>query len=427
VPHFEKMLYDQALIILALSDAYQATGKKEYAQTIHEIISYVTRDMASANGAFFSAESADSEGKEGKFYLWHEKEIQDVLGNTATESGRMIFNYSAGGNFIDPIVGQKTGENILFRKTTLAPGSYETMRQQLFTARNKRPRPERDEKILTDWNGLMIAALARAAQVLDNSSYGEAAARAARFILSDITDSSGKLLHRWYKKEAGLQATAADYAYFIWGLIELYQWSFDPAHLQEALRLTESFISSYWDKEQGGFFLTSSQAEALLVRPKDYHDGALPSANAVAMMNLLRLSRLTANTTYEEKAVAIVKTFADDIRLSLGDFSMFMTALEFALRPGHEVVIVGKQNGGDSLAMLQALRKKFLPGMVLLFKPADSDTPPITTLAPFTSFMRALDNKATAYVCTGFNCKFPTTDIDAMLDLLQEAKLPPKP
>jgi hypothetical protein len=424
VPHFEKMLYDQALLAIIYVEAFQATGRQEYAETARAVLSYISRDMTSSFGGFFSAESADSEGEEGKFYLWREEEIKKVLSAEQVEIARSLFNFTEQGNFIDPISGQKTGLNILHGNATDSAGTAEAIRLKLLTARNKRPRPERDEKILTDWNGLMIAALARAARVLDDDSSGAAAAEAAEFIDKNMHDDHGRLLHRWFRGEAGLQATAADYAYLIWGLIELYEWNFNPNYLKEALRLTEVFIADFWDGQAGGFFLTSSRGETLLIRPKDFHDGALPSSNAVAMLNLLRLARLTGRHDFEKKGFAILKIFADEIRSSPADYSMFLTALEFGLHPGREVVIVGKNGAADTLAMLKALRKDFLPNMVVLFKPTDSIDPPIQELAEFTAYMAPMNDKATAYVCTNYTCSFPTNDSEVMLSLLHDKKTP---
>jgi uncharacterized protein YyaL (SSP411 family) len=419
VPHFEKMLYDQALLIITYAEAFQATGRRIYGETAREIINYIQQHMTAPTGGFFSAESADSEGEEGKFYVWHEEEIQQILSPEETEAARAIFNFTPEGNFVDPLSDKKTGANILFRKKELSPTTYETIRRKLLTARNKRPRPERDEKILTDWNGLMIAALARAAQVLDEPSYGKAAARAAAFILQTMRDKDGKLLHRWYKGNAGLSASATDYVNLIWGLLELYQRNFDTEYLQEALQLNTELAADFWDEKSGGFFLTPSYGEALLVRTKDFHDGALPSANAVAMLNLLRIGRITGDHSYEEKASAIMKIFANDIRNSPADFSMFMTAVEFGLRPGREVVVVGQEQAEDTRTLLRALRKTFAPNMVVLLKSTDISDPPILKYARFLADMSPINNKATAYVCTNYTCKFPTNDPAVMLDLVQ--------
>jgi uncharacterized protein YyaL (SSP411 family) len=248
LPHFEKMLYDQALLVTVYLEAYQATANQEYANIAQEILE---------NGAFFSAESADSEGEEGKFYLWSAAEIRKVLDQQEAAEAIRIFHIMEDGNYIDPVAGQKTGQNILFIEQDAGKFTeFNKIRKKLLAARNIRPRPELDDKVLTDWNGLMIGALAKAAQVLDQPQYGKAAKRAARFTMHNLRSQDGKLLHRWRNDRAGLAATAADYSFMIWGLLELYGWDFDPTWLQLAFSLNDDLLENYWDEKLGGFYLT---------------------------------------------------------------------------------------------------------------------------------------------------------------------------
>lgn len=420
IPHFEKMLYDQALLTIAYLEAYQVTRNPEYAETAREIISYVFREMTSAEGPFYSAQSTDSEGKEGKFYLWREEEFRQILGVRDTETAMRIFNVIKDGNFLDPVKGEKTGANVLYRHEGVElPAGFADIRAKLLKARAGRPRPALDDKVLTDLNGLMIAALARAALTLDEPSYGEAAVRAADFILKHMKDPEGRLLHLWHQGEAGLTATAADYAYLIWGLTELYEWSFDARWLENSLQLGNDFLEHFWDRQDGGFFLTPWDGDPILVRPKSVLDQALPSANSVALLDLLRLSRLTAKTDFEEKAAALIHTFSGAIEKTPADSPMFLAAMAFTLWSSHEVVIVGNRHEDDTKAMLKAIRDGFHPDTVVQFRPAAEDNPPILQYAPFMEFMSAINGKSTAYVCTDFNCKFPTTDIARILHLLQ--------
>lgn len=420
VPHFEKMLYDQALLAMVYIEAYQATGKKRYARTAKEVLGYVTTEMTSPEGCFYSAESADSEGEEGKFYLWRQPEIESVLDGGDSNAARKIFHLDPQGNFIDPVMGQKTGANILHLKPgTALPGNFDTIRTKLLQARNRRPRPEKDDKILTDWNGLMIAAFARAARVLHEPGYATAANRAADFVLNRMRDSNGMLFHRWRDGQAGVRATATDYAFFIWGLIELFELNYRTDRIEAALALNHDFIDRFWDSHNSGFFFTAHEEKSVLIRMKDFRDRALPSTNSVAMLNLLRLSRLTGNPELEEKASRMSATFSREIAKSPADYTMFMTALDFAVGPTHEVVVVGKPQAEDTRIMLQLLGEKFLPETVVLFRPAGENDPPILRYASFLKFMSALDGKATAYVCTDFKCEFPTTSVDIMLDALQ--------
>jgi uncharacterized protein YyaL (SSP411 family) len=428
VPHFEKMLYDQALLVLAYLEAYQATSKEEYAATAREIIEYVLTYMTAENGGFFSAESADSEGEEGKFYLWSTAEVRKILPPPEAEEAIRLFQMTDAGNFNHPLSGLKTGQNILYREQSPEQkDNFEQIRKKLLAVRNKRPRPERDDKILTDWNGLMIAALARAAQVLDRPEYGEAAAKAARFILGNVRSADGKLLHRWREGQAGIAGNAADYSFLGWGLLELYGWEFDTEWLAHALDLTGKLIEDFWDDKLGGFYLTAEGAASMLPRIKESIDTALPSSNAAAMNNLLKLSRLTGKHEFEAKSDKINRLMSSRVRQNELAFPMFLTALEFALAPSQEVVITGTKGAADTSRMLAALRKNYFPNTVVVFKPAGEKTPAINKYADYVEFMNAIDDRATAYVCTDFKCNFPTTDPGKMLEGLSNISAPSNP
>jgi uncharacterized protein YyaL (SSP411 family) len=411
------MLYDQALLITAYIEAFQATAKEEYASTAREIIHYVLEYLTAPNGAFYSAESADSEGEEGKFYLWSSEEIGNVLDQEEEAAAFTFFNTEKEGNFVDPVIRRKTGQNVLFIDQAIGNrDQYEKIRKKLLLARNKRPRPERDDKVLTDWNGLMIAALAKAAQILDHPPYGEAAQRAALFILDNVRSEQGKLLHRWRNGQAGIDSSAADYSFLIWGLLELYGWDFDSKWLKYALELSNDLNKGYWDPKLGGFYLTAVQEKSILPRLKENIDTAQPSSNSVAMYNLLKISRLTGNHTFEDKAAKIARLMSSRVKDSEPAFPMLLTALDFGLAASQEVVIVGDKNGKDTKQMLKALRKNYFPNAVVLFKPSGERTPAINNYANFIEYMHTIDNKATAYVCTNFKCNFPTTDPVKMIE-----------
>jgi len=421
VPHFEKMLYDQAMLLMAYTEAYQATGKPEYRQTAREIIAYVLRDMRSPEGAFYSAEDADSEGEEGKFYVWTENELRQVLGNHADPIIRW-FNITKEGNFEEEASRRKTGRNILHLKQILSEESasqWETSRQKLFEHREKRVHPHKDNKILTDWNGLMIAALAKAAQAFDEPEYAHAAGRAADFILSDLRTSDGRLLHRYREGESAIAAYADDYAFFIWGLLELYEATFDTKYLEAALDLNQVLIHHFWDEINGGFFTTSDDGEELFIRQKEIYDGATPSVNSVAMLNLLRLGRMTADTELEEKAAQIGRAFSVDVEKAPVAYIQLMCALSFAIGPSYEVVISGQSGAVDTQAMIRKLRESFTPNKVVLLNPTNEKSPKIHELAEFIRDQGGIEGKATAYVCKNFNCQLPTTDSAQMLELLE--------
>ena len=428
LPHFEKMLYTQALLVMAYLEAFQATADEEYANTAKEILDYVLQNMTAKEGGFYSAESADSEGEEGKFYLWSAAEIRKVLDKQNSAKAQRVFHIMEEGNFVDPLSGQKTGQNILYiQQGNHKTAAYEKIRSKLLAARNTRPRPELDDKVLTDWNGLMIAALAKSAQVLDLPEYGSAAKHAAQFILHNLRSQDGKLMHRWRNGTAGLTATAADYAFMIWGLLELYGWDFDPKWVEHALDLNDVLIENYWDEKLGGFYLTPENKKSMLPRIKESVDSALPSSNAVSINNMLRLSRLTGNHKFAEKAAPIIPLFSSRVKDSPLAFPMLLASLDLTLAPSQEVVIVGKADADDTKKMLKALRRNYFPNVAVLFKPSGEQTPQINNYANFIEFMYAIDNKATAYVCTNYKCNFPTTDPAKMLDNLLSISGKPLP
>ena len=432
VPHFEKMLYDQALLAMAYTEAYQATRKAEYADTAREVFSYVLRDMRASTGAFYSAEDADSEGEEGKFYLWTVEEIRQVLSAEESDLVTTAFNVEKEGNFSDEATGRRSGRNILHLRRGLQEVAsdlkmpeqqlkthVERARKKLFAAREKRIHPHKDDKILADWNGLMIAALAKGARVLGEPGYAEAAKGASDFILHHMRNPNGRLLHRYRDGEAALPANVDDYAFLIWGLIELYETTFEVRYLQRALELNNDLVKHFWDEEAGAFYFTADDAEKLLVRQKDIYDGAIPSGNSVAALNLLRLGRISGSTDLEEKAVKIGRAFSKAVRQSPSAYTQLLLAVDFATGPSYEVVIAGKAGAEDTKAMIRALRVHFLPNKVVILRPTEEESPNITRIAEYTKYQSSIDGKATAYVCLNYTCKLPTTDSGKMLELLE--------
>jgi hypothetical protein len=431
VPHFEKMLYDQAMLAMAYTEAHQAIGKEDYGKTAREIFTYVLRDMTAAEGGFYSAEDADSEGEEGKFYLWTQEEVRQALGNEELDFIAEVFNIEKDGNFTEQPIGRRSGLNILHVRKSLeelASGlnlsqhdlqkHLEMMRQKLFAYREKRVHPIKDDKILTDWNGLMIAALAKGAQAFDEPEYAEAACRAADFILGNMRKPDGRLLHRYRDGQAGVQANLDDYAFLVWGLVELYEAVFDARHLKVALELTRDMLRYFWDEDGGGLYLTPEDGESLLVRKKEIYDGAIPSGNSVAMLNLLRLGRMTATPDLEEKAAGIGRAFSRSVKQLPSAHTQLMVALDLGIGPCYEVVIAGKARGEDTKAMVRALRTHFLPNTVVLLNPGERESFEIAQLAEFIRNQPSIGGKATAYVCLNHNCKLPTTGVGKMLELL---------
>jgi uncharacterized protein YyaL (SSP411 family) len=346
VPHFEKMLYDQALISIAYVEACQATGRSEYEQTAREIFEYVFCVMTSPEGGFYCGEDADTEGVEGKFYLWRKEKIDRVLTKEEAELAAKVFNVTEEGNFTEPVTGEGTGTNILHLKGSFKDlaSEFETpedelkrrlesVRKKLFEERENRAHPHKDDKILTDWNGLMIAALAKGAQAFAEPRYASAAAKAAAFILKSMRTEDGGLLHSFCDGEARVNAFLDDYAFFIWGLIELYEATFMAGYLKAAIELNNILIKNFWDETEGGFYFTAVDAEALPARNKEVYDGAVPSGNSVAAYNLLRLGRITADTSLEEKAAKIVRVFSKSVVQAPSAYTQLMCAIDFAVGP----------------------------------------------------------------------------------------------
>jgi len=398
-----------------------------------EIFTYLSRDLMSPEGTFYSAEDADSEGVEGKFYVWPYEEIENLLTEKETEVFTKFYKIEPKGNFLEESTREETGLNIphitssvedIANKFNLDANEFletvESARVKLFTEREKRVRPHRDEKILTDWNGFMIAALAKAGTALGDPVLVKAAERAMKFLLENLMNGKGELYHRYSDGEVAHRAFLDDYAYIIYGLLELYEATFEPRYLERAKQLTDDMLLHFLDVDNGGFFFTADYSEELLVRRKDSYDGAMPSGNSIAMVNLIRLARLLGDSKYEDHANNIGKAFSSDINRSHSAFSMMLVGLDFALGPSFEIVIAGKPENDDTHAMLDQIRKNFIPRKIVLLRGTENQSRAITELAPFTKYHEPVQGKATAHVCIDHNCKLPTTDLVMMMKLIGE-------
>ena len=431
VPHFEKMLYDQAFLVMAYVEAYQAAGQKAYEETARNVLTYVLRDMTDSEGGFYSAEDADSEGVEGEFYVWSEEEIRGILHPEEADLIIKVFNIEKDGNFLDESAKTRTGANILHLQKSLPEialdlkiskqeiqNRWTAARRKLFTVREKRIHPYKDDKVLTDWNGLMIAALAKASAAFGDPQYAEAAAKAVGFVFERLRKPDGRLMHRYRDGDAAIHGNLDDYAFLIWGLIELYEATFDARHLKAALELNGLMLKHFWDDKAGGLYFSPDYGEALIVRKKEFYDGAVPSGNAVAMWNMLRLGRITANPRLEKRGVDIGRAFSKAVKQFPSAYTQFMVAVDFAVGPRYEVVIVGQPEAKDTKEMLKALAGCFTPNVVALLRPAVKSAE-IDSLADYLTSYESLNGKATAYVCTNFACNAPTTDVGKMLELIQ--------
>ena len=432
VPHFEKMLYDNALLALAYLELYQATKNSDYSKTAKEIFTYVLRDMTSPEGGFYSAEDADSEGEEGKFYVWTTEEIENILKKDESNLLKKAFNVEDRGNYLEESTKTKTGSNILHltesinnlaKQFTFTEQEFrdklEEIREKLFNIRVKRIHPHKDDKVLTDWNGLMIAALARGSQILGEPLYLKAAEKAANFILKNLRKLDGRLLHRFRDGNSEIDAYLDDYAFFIWGLLELYETTFDNFYLKTAIALNKTQIEHFWDDNIGGFFFTADDGEKLLVRQKDIYDGAIPSGNSVSMLNLLKLAQLTWDHDLEDKADYLNRVFAESVKNNTAAYSYLMVAINFAIGPTYTLVIAGDTNGEDTKEMLNAIREEFIPNKSLLFLPTELSSPEILEIAEFAKYYEKVEDKAAAYICINQTCKPATNQIDKMLELLE--------
>ena len=419
VPHFEKMLYDQALLTLAYVEAYQATGAPKFKISAKEILEYVLRDLsAGGGGGFYSAQDADSEGEEGKFYLWTVDEVLDVLSPADAELAVHLYGLKPEGNYISE-TRHTNGKNILHIAEPLEDlAAYKGLivdelimqmgkiRNALFEARQKRVAPATDDKVLADWNGLMIAALARAGVVFGSAEYLEAASKTADFMLNYMRKGD-VLYHRYAKGEVAVEGFLDDYACTVYGLIQLYEATFNDEYLQAAADLTKNMVSKFWDQQNGGFYQTQGNQHGM-PKIKQLYDGATPSGNSVALHDLLWLSRLTDQPTYEQMATQMTKTFAEEVEGAPDAFTFFLSAVDFQLGPFYSVTVVGELNAKGTQEMLKALRQHYLPTTITALKLPDK-----AGLG-----YQQIEGKATAYVCRNQTCLPPTNSTELMLQQL---------
>jgi len=420
VPHFEKMLYDQALLAMAYTEAYQATGKAKFAQVAREILTYVLRDMMAPHGGFYSAEDADSEGKEGLFYLWTPQEVKRHLGGEVGDFFCGFFDISYTGNFEEgrsiphtrvslETFAKKEGMNLSELETAL-----EGARSKLFGIRKGRVYPLKDDKVLTSWNGLMIAAFAKGYQVFGDQVYADAARRAAGFVLKNLRTPEGRLLRRYREGEAAYPGYLDDYAFLVWCLIELYEATFEVSYLEEAAGLNEAMIDIFWDRQGGELYFTGKGNEPLITRSKEIYDGALPSGNSVAALNFLRLGRMTGNIALERRAEQLLRAFSRQVADQPMGHTQLLVALDFMIGPSQEIVIAGDPSLEITRAMIETVQRSFSPNKVLLLRAQGQRGKRLVSLSPFVGPMGSIDNKPTVYVCEDYACKTPITDLGAL-------------
>ncbi len=427
LPHFEKMLYDQALLTNVFLEAYQITKKELYRDTAEKTIEYVLRELHSTEGGFYSAEDADSDGVEGKYYVWTEREIREILGDEEADIFTRAYNCSIDGNYVEEVGRENFGENILHLTKSIEDLTMETRidseelehilddgREKLFEVRKKRISPYKDDKILTDWNALMISALAKAGKVLSERKYVEYAEMAMEFILRVMKKEDGTLLHRYREGEAGIAGNVDDYSFLISALLELYEATFDLSYLNEALSLQNVLEKHFWDEENYGYFFSPKFNEEILIRNKEIYDGAIPSGNSIAMLNLLKLARFTGNSLFDVQANNLALAFTDRVQQAQAAATQFLCAVDFGIGPAYEVILVSSCKVNLSNLMLKKLYSEFIPNKITLLVDKN-EKKEIVDIAPYTKDYHMIGNQLTAYVCKNYICTLPTNNCSEML------------
>jgi uncharacterized protein YyaL (SSP411 family) len=418
VPHFEKMLYDNALLAVAYLEAYQATGDPKYAQIVRETLDYLARDMTDPAGGIYSTEDADSEGEEGKFYVWRPDEIRQVLGDERGKAFCYVYDVTDEGNFEGHSILNlpKTIEQcavLLSRDLGELVNELAESRRLLFEVRAKRVRPGRDDKIITSWNALAIDAFARAAAALDEPRYRDAAVRCASFILTQLGDGSGKLLHTWRGGQAKLDAYLDDYAGMSNALVSLYEATFDERWIDEAVRLAAIMIDDFADHEQGGFFYTAAGHEALITRPKEWQDGSTPSGNSLAATALVRLAKFTGRDDFAEAAQRTLRGGATVMRQAPMAAGQLLLALDFWLGPTPEIVIIGDPASTETGSAIKDLGRRFIPNKIVACRAQPQEGS--TALAGLFVGKSSGAVAPSVYVCQNFTCQAPVIGLEAVL------------
>ncbi|HKW99617.1 MAG TPA: thioredoxin domain-containing protein [Bryobacteraceae bacterium] len=440
VPHFEKMLYDQAQLAVSYLEAYQITHDALYANIARRIFDYVLRDMTDKDGGFYSAEDADSvidpskpdEKGEGAFYIWKHAEIEAVAGKPTAEWFSYRYGIEPGGNVSNDPQGEFSGRNILFEAHTFEETAehfgkpVEQIRQalegaaaKLLAVRSKRVRPHLDDKILTAWNGLMISAFAKGGAILGDTRYSAAAVRAADFILRHMYDpKTGLLLRRYRLGDAAIPGFLDDYALFTQALLDLYEAQFDLRYFEIALKLAEKQSALFEDKEHGGFFSTAAGDQSLVVRMKEDYDGAEPSGNSIAILNLLRLAQMTDRKDFRDSAEKALRAFASRITAMPSGVPQMLVAYEFSLSKPKQIILVGDRSAPETHELATVLASHFVPNRIVMLVD-ESSRKPLANYLPAVETMTRIHGKSTAYVCENYTCKLPTSDPSKFAQLLQ--------
>lgn len=440
VPHFEKMLYDQAQLVISYLEAYQITHDSFFADVARDILAYVQRNMTHPEGGFYSAEDAESapdatrpeEKEEGAFYTWTKRELDQLLGPEEANIFHYYYGVKDNGNVASNPHQEFVGENIFYVARSLEETAKQftlkeidvkqrlrSARQKLFGVREKRPHPHLDDKVLVSWNGLMISAFARAHQVLSDQKYLNAAERASQFILKNMYNLTKKeLLRRYRDGEARYEAQLDDYAFFIQGLLDLYEASLDIRWLKTAISLTEEKVKLFYDKHHGGFYDISGKDKSILARSKDSYDGAEPTGNAIAILSLLRLAQMTDNQKYNEMADKSLTYFGERMLNTSQGLAQFLVALDFSLSKPKQIIIAGKSGDVNTQAILKEVHSRFIPNKIILLADGGEGQSVLQKYIPFIESVNMIDGKSTAYICENYACELPTPEARVVAQLL---------
>lgn len=438
VPHFEKMLYDQALLVQTYLEAYQATGKAVYAAVARHTLDYVLREMTSSEGGFFSAQDADSldpeaggEKKEGAYFVWSQKQLAQILTPEELEMAFYFYGITDAGNAIEDPQREFVGKNVLYQaKTPQETAAYfkkspaeiglilRACSEKILRARRERPAPHLDDKVLMDWNGLMIASFALAGKILREDRYTQAAAKAADFILSAMRSPAGDFFHRYREGEAKIPAGVSDYAFFIEALLELYEATFDPKWLALSVELTDAMVERFWDAEESGFFMTGLHAEALIARPKEVYDGAVPSGNSVAALVLAKLSRITGQKRFEERSQKLWQFMTPQVLREPSQFTQALIAFDFWGTPGEEIVIAADLAEPGWKDFKKEIDSRFLPNKIVILNSGGMPDIKKIVSADLLKDKGKIGSKTAVYVCRDYACQKPVTEVSEFVKIL---------
>ncbi|MCH7954700.1 MAG: thioredoxin domain-containing protein [Candidatus Marinimicrobia bacterium] len=442
VPHFEKMLYDQGQLVSTYLDAYQLTGDEYFSNNVRDVLNYVSNNLTDENGGFYSAEDAESATSadnldikaEGAFYIWSKSELMELLGEEAGNIFVYYYGVESSGNVLEDPHNYFPGNNVLYLAHTLKETATKfdipvnevkkmlrDARTAVYDQREKRINPHLDDKILVSWNGYMISAYSRAYQILHDDSYLLAAERAAIFIKTNLYNAKEQtLLRRFRDGEAGIEANLSDYALLAGSMIDLYEASFNADWIEWADELTNLMIEKFYDEKSGAFYDTPEGSENLIVRMRDDYDGAEPTGNSIAVMNLLRLSQILDKEKYREIADKTVSYYSDILKKSPHALPQMLAAVDFSLVKPKQIIIAGKANSEDTKMMLNSLHEFYIPNKVIIHSDSEDDSNYVSKNLEIVKYMKMIDGKATAYVCENYACKLPTNDLEVFISLLDE-------